>query len=290
MTMKPPQFATDLFRDLRDRKLLPLVVLLAAALVAVPVLLAKPAKTPPPPAAAPATTSATAAQPAVFAAQPGIRNYRKRLDQLKSKNPFANHFKLPANPSSALEDVPASGGVAGGSAAEASSTPAPSSTASTQATTTASQPTGSGTGAVTSSGSSTSGTAGGIKLLYFTLTPTVKFGKAGGYQKEYDGLSTLQDLPSSDTPVVAYLGITSDAKRAAFYVSADVTAVGGDGKCTPTPALCQFVSLRPGEAARLTYQPAGATTPVVYRLLVKDIHVERVQGPQAKDPLQPKSR
>ena len=45
--VKTPKFLTDLVRDLRDRRLLPLVAVLVVAIVAVPIALSKSAAQPP---------------------------------------------------------------------------------------------------------------------------------------------------------------------------------------------------------------------------------------------------
>ena len=87
---QPPQLLTDVYRDLRDRRLLIPVIALLVALVAVPMLLGS--KTPPPVPPAPAASvdlkDAAAVQSAVFVENASVRNYRKRLEPLKAKNPF----------------------------------------------------------------------------------------------------------------------------------------------------------------------------------------------------------
>ncbi|HEU4599490.1 MAG TPA: hypothetical protein VFS26_07075, partial [Solirubrobacterales bacterium] len=80
--MKVPPFLSDLYFDLRDRRLLPLVVLMLVAIVAAPILLAggsdelEPA--PPGPAAVDSTPTSQKTLTVVKAA-PGLRNYKKRL-------------------------------------------------------------------------------------------------------------------------------------------------------------------------------------------------------------------
>jgi hypothetical protein len=101
--IKSPDFLNDLYRDLRARRLLIPAAALAVALVAVPVLLSTDSPSAPPPAPPP-PAEATAAQPAVLAETVGIRDYRKRLEALKSKNPFKQKFALPTPQSVALAD------------------------------------------------------------------------------------------------------------------------------------------------------------------------------------------
>ena len=89
-------FIKNLFRDLRDRHLLLPVLALIVALVAVPKLLAKDADPVPPPPAAPsaASDSGDELSSAVLAdTAVSVRDYRKRLEDLKSKNPFHQQFR-----------------------------------------------------------------------------------------------------------------------------------------------------------------------------------------------------
>jgi hypothetical protein len=260
-----PTFVKDLYRDLRDRRLLLPAVALLIGLIAVPVLLSTSSSSTPPPAPAAASGRATAAEPAVLAEEVGIRNFRQRLEQFKTKNPFKQHFRLPEPTSSALEGVPASGEVAGGSAAEAPSTSATSSSTDT--------------GAVSISGSSTTTTPDSSPptntvtriTRLVTRKVDVKVGPTGNLER-LDDVGQLDLLPDQSTPVVAFLGVSDDGKRAAFLVSTDVSAVGGDGSCVPDPGNCQFITMKPGQVARLDYAPDGLT----YKLKLARIHEVKV--------------
>lgn len=90
-----PPFVTNLVRDMRDRRLILPAIVLAVAIVAVPLVMrSDPA---PAPAAVPVAVPEDAAQvvPAVLTEeQVGVRDYRERLDELKSKNPFKQKFQL----------------------------------------------------------------------------------------------------------------------------------------------------------------------------------------------------
>ena len=71
----------DLYRDLRDRRLLPVVIALAVAIVAVPFLLGGGGSDPVPPPVPAATSQAGAGgadplSPVVLADVPGLRDYR----------------------------------------------------------------------------------------------------------------------------------------------------------------------------------------------------------------------
>ena len=92
--VKAPRFLNDVYRDLRDRHLLLPAVALLVALIAVPLVLRKPAEEPavaPPPVAASADTTAVTSAVLVDNSV-SVRDYEKRLAKLKSKNPFEQHF------------------------------------------------------------------------------------------------------------------------------------------------------------------------------------------------------
>src|SRR5436189_246821 len=86
---KVPAFVSDLYYDLRDRRLLPLVGLVLVAIVAVPFLLSGGSEEQGPPRIVPPeSSSANASQLTVVAATPGLRAYKQRLRSRTPKDPF----------------------------------------------------------------------------------------------------------------------------------------------------------------------------------------------------------
>ena len=89
------KFAGDVVYDLRSRGLLPIAIALAAAVVLVPPT----APTGSGGGSAEELGAASVAQAtnlnAVLAYDPGIRDYQKRLDDLRSKDPFKQQFTAP---------------------------------------------------------------------------------------------------------------------------------------------------------------------------------------------------
>jgi hypothetical protein len=84
-------------------------------------------------------------------------------------------------------------------------------------------------------------------------------------------------LPSSSTPVIAFLGTNEGGNRAFFLVSTDVTAVTGDGACLTTTPSCQFLTLKEGQVESFDYAPDTLT----YRLkllAIKDVVVSKTHG------------
>jgi hypothetical protein len=255
-TLKPPALLNDLYRDLRDRRLLIPAVALVAALIAVPVLLSTDSPPAPPPAPPP-PSEATAAQPAVLAQTVGIRDYRKRLEALKSKNPFKQKFALPTPESVALADQ---GSTTAAGTPAASTVAGDTSTASSSgSTSTSTQPvepvSGGGTGPARVRVEQTT------KLI--TRRIDVAVGPLGE-TKQVKNVRALDFLPSNDAPIVAFLGVSEDAKRASFAVSADVVFSDGDGSCVPDP--CQFLTLKRGGQRYLHYRPEGEPEEIIYRL------------------------
>jgi hypothetical protein len=257
-----PNFVNDVYRDLRDRRLLIPAVALLVGLIAVPALLAKSAPPPTPPPVPPAVES-TQVEPAVLAEQVGIRDYRKRLDALKSKNPFKQQFTLPESTGSAVEDVSSSSAV---SSSSSSSGAASLGSTSTSTGSTASEPStvdsGGGEPTGVSEPSSAPAPKTKTKTKLITRRIDVAIGPLGETQK-LDHVSELEFLPSADDPVVAFLGTSESGKRAAFLVSDDVVSSDGEGSCADP---CQFLTLKVGEQRYLHVQPEGAPEETVYRL------------------------
>ena len=92
--VQTPAFLNNLYRDMRDRRLLLPALALVIAVIAVPAALSSSSATtaPPPAPAAAGSAHEAATSPAVLTEQLGVTDYRKRLEQIKSKNPFRKHF------------------------------------------------------------------------------------------------------------------------------------------------------------------------------------------------------
>ncbi|MEA2279416.1 MAG: hypothetical protein QOK21_23 [Solirubrobacteraceae bacterium] len=253
---------TDTWRQIVERRLWPIALLLLAALVAVPVLLAKsptPAA-PVPTASAPATDQASelTAKPIVSPATNVDDASRRVLGT--NKDPFRPAVVATPTP------TPTPTSLASGSNATAAG---------------ANGPAGSASSGTTSSGSSTSGGSGSPAApttppssstpspsttpspakpkTYPLYSLTVRFGDASG-QLTKQRLKRLAPLPDADTPVAIYLGPGPDKRSAVFLVDASVTPQG-DGTCKPYPADCQTVTLHEGDTE--FFDAKDATTGVV---------------------------
>ena len=282
--MKTPRLLHDLYSDLRDRKLLPLVIILPLAMLAVPLLL-KQDTAPPPTTVAEAPVPEGAPTAAVLAASPTLREYRERLDDLRAKNPFAGEAEE-------AEDSPEVGTVGGTSATGASTTGSETggeaggsqfsetfSETVNESTSTESTTTDVSVSSGDDAGDGGNGSDSDAGSRWFTYSVDVLTGPAGDTRRR-NNLQNLTVLPSKSNPVAVYLGVTDGGKKAAFMLSPDVVGNSGDGFCTPSPSQCQFLELRQGEEQKLDYAPGGE--PDTYVLDVKDIRLEQIEDPRDK--------
>ncbi len=107
-------------------------------------------------------------------------------------------------------------------------------------------------------------------------TVDVTFGPLG-HAKRYRGVKRFEMLPDDKNPVVAFLGLSADAKRGYFLLSSDVTETSGDGKCEPgRPAPCQMVKLKVGDQRLVT----AGVEPETYRLRFTSVDREPAANSQ----------
>jgi hypothetical protein len=251
---KLQKFFGDLVYDLRSRNLLPVVLMLVAGMIAVPILISRSGSKGPDVSVSTPASVATApeAENAVVAYHPGIRNLKERLNDLGPKNPFIQQYTAASSSpttSGTLDNVSSSTGTAG-------------------------EPTSSGgSGGGGNGGKGSSG--GKTKTLYSYYVTDVTVSD-GGTPAAISNVTQFQFLPTQATPVLVYLGTASAGTQALFLVSKDVTSVGGNGVCFPTADACQLLGLSAGAGADLLYGPDGKT----YHLQVTRIkHVNSSQPP-----------
>jgi hypothetical protein len=265
-----PKPLTDIYSDLRDRKLLPVVVLLVVAIVAVPIALASSSQeaAPAPVQGSAQAADAPEAQSAVLVDDPGLRDYRKRLDALKSRNPFRQQFQISGLGETEVEGTSASDSslATGGTAVDVSG----SASSGTSSAPVGSSPTGSEPEEPASTEPAPSPSPAPAKTKTVTRTFTylvdVQFGLTGEV-KPFEDLDNLASLPPKH-PLVVFLGVSEDGRRALFLVSSDVTSASGDGSCASFGgSACGLLVLKEGESQRLK---SGKTR----RLALTDIHRE----------------
>jgi hypothetical protein len=221
----------DLIQDLREKRLWPVAVALVAATAAVPLVLLKPSQGPSNSAPAIASGSGAEGLPVVNVSK-GTADPSK-LNEFASKNPFkpigqlktASQRAASAKTGAASTSTSSGAGITGGSGASGGS--------------------GGSGGSVT--GGTPSGGGGGSTVTttqrYYAFHVNVRFGPRG-HEKTYKDVKQLSMLPDDKSPVVVFMGMSSDFKTAIFLVDTSKYEAAGEGKCKPSPSTCSFVELK----------------------------------------------
>jgi hypothetical protein len=280
--IKVPVFLEELYYDLRDRRLLPLVALAIVAIVAVPFLLSSGSEeeAPPPPAAAAASSASDsgAADLTVVKAEPGLREYRKRLGHRSPTDPFRQSHKASGLSGSDELGSPGNNGFESTTTVRSSSTSiTPSGTTKTTKTTksangkttTKTQTETTKPGQQPESQGGTEGGSGDLKpgqTLYayaidFRYVKTVT--NAEGKSESSDPVTRTEvlgavPLPGEKEPVVTFIGASPSTRKPLFMISSEVTSVYGEGKCLAGTGVCQLMELEVGMPVTFVYGPNGA--------------------------------
>jgi len=254
--MKPLQ---TIWRELAQRRLLPVAIVLIAALVAIPVVLAKDADpvapTPPAPAKDKAGSSDAFADPVVSLVTDADHKERRRVLGA-SKNPFQP-----------------------GPSPEPTATPTPTSGVPPVGTVPEAPKTGSGTGGVGTPPLTpappaveppVAGAPDAPKHRYELYSLTVRFGSSEDSSLSKRNLPRLTALPSAEDPVLVYLGLEGDGKTAVFLVDAAVEPQG-DGTCKPDPAVCETIHMRVGDTEFFDVKDETGNVTAQYQLDLLDI-------------------
>jgi hypothetical protein len=225
----------DVFDDMVERKLWPVALILLVALIAIPVLLAKPASKPTPLQGAAQTAPAVSGAPSPLTAFEPVVSSSTSSNESKglrgaAKDPF--HAKgidfAAAKAAGSVEPV-----VGGGNA-----TVSTGDTAQGAGDTTL-------TDGNTQGGSTTTPDSSQGKTTFYTYTAKVKFGEEGDTKART--LSQFRALPSADNPVAIFMGVKRDGETAVFLLSSSTTTTG-DGNCEPTDSECTFLYLKAGDS------------------------------------------
>jgi hypothetical protein len=260
-------FLNGVFEDLRARRLLPVAVLLVAALVAVPILLSKKAEEPSVAPVEPSTTQSTDRPegPAALA-QVRLEELEKGTGSSLSAFDESNPFAPPAKVVEAAKDE---AGLATGAPTGGEVAPVGGGT------------TGTGdTGAGTDQGGGDTGDGGGdgggdTKTTEFTYVIDVTF-TSNGRERKVKGMEKLDVLPGPDQPLLIFMGVTDDGGNAVFLVDSTLTA-SGEGSCKPSPEDCAMVHVGPGSQEQFANDIGD-----VYQLRVDQIRKVKVEDLEAE--------
>lgn len=235
--LKVPAFLSDLYRDLRDRHLLPLVALLVIAIVAAPIALGEsggpeestaPASLPT--VGSPSSAGSPARKVVVARSTPGLRSYHRRLRHLTAADPFKQQYT--SQPAS--EENTAGETSSGGSSSSES-----------EATVTHEE------------GETVTQTH---EFKYFTYTIDVRIVPVSSKgvpstakPSVRHNLPELTQLPSRQIPALVFMEPTADAKKAVMLVSSNVRALFGEGVCIVGGETCQLLALKPNLPETVVY-------------------------------------
>jgi hypothetical protein len=253
---------TNVWRQLVQRRLWPVAILLIAALAAVPLVLAE---APEPPAPTPAPADASAAGDAALALQPIVAqaSAADRAKRRKVLGSRKNPFGLPKSEESGSAAPPSS---TGSTTAQEPSSPAPSDSGATPPGSGGSPATG-----VPATPPASDPTPEPAPRKYAVHELTVRFGDAASGDLKRRSLERLQPLPSAEEPVLIYLGVLDDGKTAVFLVDHGIAAIG-DGDCSPGPETCATIGLRAGDTEFLDVKDETGAVTAQYQLDLIKIH------------------
>ena len=209
-------FLQNLWADLVDKRLLPVVAILIAGLIAVPVVLgrAKDPETPVPAEQLASTDDVTS--PGKVTLDPDGASPEFIQRESKRRDPFARE-KVKKTATKATDAAAGLGKALGGGGGSTS------------------KPTG---------------TTGGTPTTPATPKKaarrvTLEFGQTGSV-KRYSNISKLTPLPSEDNPLFVYQGVNEDGDAAVFLISTEAVP-SGDGKCEPAGNDCQKLTIKAGQ-------------------------------------------
>jgi hypothetical protein len=264
-------FFRSILDDLVEKRLWPVAVALLVALLAIPVLLSNSADNEPGTAPVPVTPavapggSLAAFEPVVSTEGKKSSEIRKDLEGFESKDPFKPQ-NLGGGGGSSSGSVEVQGADAATSGGGGSVTPDSGSFG-------GSTPTGPTSGNDTSTGSS--GAATKTQTFYYAYTADVRFGKEGNLDRKT--LSQFRALPSSQDPVVVFMGVREDGETAIFLLSSAASSTG-EGNCEPDDT-CTFLYMKKGDEQRLEAVTTNNEV-VTYELVLLDIDARRTDGPE----------
>lgn len=246
--------ALGVIQDLRDRRLLPVAILLVAALIGVPALLLKPAEDAPAPVASAPVTAAPGAE-GLPTPEQALQAGDKPLVSLavldKPSNLASFESKDPFKPLEKIDDGSlASAGAAQAAAASAGDDSKPGGSGG------ATPDTGTGGGGAPT----TPGAPGGTpdtpsdpnpSPQRFTYALDATLDGPNGVRR-YRNMPRLRMLPSESNPLLVFLGVDAATEKAVFLVDSTVTLGEGEGSCSPAKNACATLSMEPGERQAFT--------------------------------------
>ena len=249
---------TNMIKELRERKLWPIAIVLIVALVAVPVLLTKKAPTnlvvPKPTGGLPYSTGSTL--PAITVeTKAGSSKLAGR-----GRNPFTpQHVATTAAAVTTTPAAVAATPVTGSTGTVTQSAGGGSSTPTTVTPAPAPAPSKPATPATPSKPAPAPAPAGLTATQSYQVSLAIT--TEGGGLNTIDPVQRLSILPSLQQPLLVELGVLQGGKKVLFAIQPGA-AVSGPGTCIPGPIDCEIIALSPGQTEGLSKQTPTGTTPV----------------------------
>ncbi|HWA54933.1 MAG TPA: hypothetical protein VG816_12245 [Solirubrobacterales bacterium] len=251
---KVPGFVRDIYYDLKERHLLPLVAILVVALVAVPIVLGGDSETESE-GESPIASSSQApptSKLVVARATPGLRDYRRRLAG-RAKDPFKQQYTQPEGEGGSETTT---GEVEGSTPSETTGS------SSAPVETPESSPPEEGNGEPPEGG----------QLRYYSYAIDVRVTPVSAKKKDStvrNNLPEMTMLPSRSVPALTFISVSKDEKHAIMLVSDKVTGLFGDGVCVEGSERCQLLALEPGIPETVVYGADSRT----YRIELLKLHL-----------------
>jgi hypothetical protein len=285
--MKIPDFAYDLFYDLKERHLLPLVAILLIAIVAVPIYVKSSTKSDSEdlPRTTPVATGSNAGgggSIVVARSAPGLRDYKRRLKGARALDPFARKGEAPSGSAAGQAggeeapapepstpppvEVPAEATVVGGetsySPPETEALPPIESPPPPEATSVGSGPSVGSTGGRTRTRYASS--AIDVRIVSVPAGSAAADAKSQAKSRKPTAqirrdVPELTMLPARGTPAATFMGTSRDGKKALMLVSSDVVSIFGEANCVIGSKSCQLLALEPGMPETFIYGPQERT-------------------------------
>lgn len=96
----------------------------------------------------------------------------------------------------------------------------------------------------------------------------------------FNELKLQQPLPSDSQPLVVFRGVLAGGKSATFTLVGEAI-LRGPAKCLPSASQCQAIDLQPGQTEELEYLPPGAAA-ITYELNVLSISSSKAKLSSAR--------
>jgi len=246
-------FLLDLWHDLKEKRLWPVAAVLLVALVAVPVLLAKPAEETPAPAPV-AKASGPKANVLQQLAKVKLGDDEvgdgSTLGAFDPSNPF-NPPKGAIKKDQAETTTAGPSGTDGGSSAPAGDGGPPDT------------PGNGNPGGINGGGNSGGGDTGGGDTPS-TTTTVYKYVvdltyTANGHSRRIKGMEKLDMLPNQSAPLLIFMGVTPKGSNAVFLVDSTLKAAG-EGRCKPSASKCAFAYIGAGSEYIFTEEDGDSYT------------------------------